>query len=309
MPLRAFSPDISAPSDPFRTDAATVRQVLVWYRSNNPRPSRSCKATIEQVRLHDLFAADFGDRLCADCRAFELHAWIVARTQNRSNWTRRRWNATIQRAFNLASELGLIAKNPWKGCRFPEGKDGRDWTEAEFRSLLRHARPPLRRFLVCIRWSGMRPGEIRELTRSDLRLETGWIVLGDHKTVDKTKSPRKIPFNVVLAKLFGWCLRENPSSARHILLNSFGKPWTTRAITKAIATVRRKAGLPEDVRMHGGRHYFATHGLMNGADLVEMMGLLGHRRIETTKRYIHLVEKDDVMRAAMAKATGQHKAT
>ena len=57
--------------------------------------------------------------------------------------------------------------------------------------------------------------------------------------------------------------------------------------------IRAKAGL-EDVRLHDLRHSFASVGVNGGASLPVIGALLGHNRVETTRRYAHL--SDDPIR-------------
>ena len=42
--------------------------------------------------------------------------------------------------------------------------------------------------------------------------------------------------------------------------------------------------------LHVTRHTFATHYILSGGKLVELMHLLGHSKIETTMIYIHMAE-------------------
>lgn len=51
--------------------------------------------------------------------------------------------------------------------------------------------------------------------------------------------------------------------------------------------IRKQYGLPETITFHSLRHSFATYFLLNGGDLIVLQTMLGHRNINTTRRYIH----------------------
>ncbi len=65
-----------------------------------------------------------------------------------------------------------------------------------------------------------------------------------------------------------------------IAADAWGR-FDTRSFSKTI----RRHGWPAGVRPYTLRHTFAIDHLLNGTDLGDLQGLLGHRQIETTRRF------------------------
>jgi integrase len=61
------------------------------------------------------------------------------------------------------------------------------------------------------------------------------------------------------------------------------------AIQAMIKKAIKKASIPKHGSVHTLRHSFATHLLMNGVNIREVQELLGHKNVETTTIYIHVL--------------------
>jgi integrase/recombinase XerD len=66
------------------------------------------------------------------------------------------------------------------------------------------------------------------------------------------------------------------------------QPISTKSIFLACRKAAQKASISKAVHPHSLRHAFATHLLEAGVDLRTIQLLLGHAKLETTARYLHV---------------------
>ncbi len=60
-------------------------------------------------------------------------------------------------------------------------------------------------------------------------------------------------------------------------------------IQDAVKNALNKAGIPKHASVHTLRHSFATHLLQSGVNIREVQSLLGHKNVETTMVYTHVL--------------------
>jgi integrase/recombinase XerD len=69
---------------------------------------------------------------------------------------------------------------------------------------------------------------------------------------------------------------------------SAGSPMTTRQLNRLFHEAAEAAGIKKGVTPHTLRHSFATHLLDQDTNLRKIQLLLGHEKLETTARYLHV---------------------
>jgi integrase len=128
----------------------------------------------------------------------------------------------------------------------------------------------------------MRSGELLALTWRDIDLTRGLVTLHNTKNGER----RVIPITGYALEL----LREYVQRRGHtdILFPNYAGT-QSRSIRRAWEYVIRRAGI-DDFRFHDLRHSAASYLAMNGASLMEIAEILGHKTLSMVKRYAHLSE-------------------
>jgi integrase len=227
------------------------------------------------------------------------------------------WRATwhlivaVQRLYRWAAEQELATAAAIVKMRRPRpGKRRRVLSRRDLSRLLRAAPADLRRLLLAARETAARPLEVRELSWDQLE----W---PDAEHVARALTTGRASF--ALTSFKGQLFRGEFSPARHVAvsprlgrlllrLRNFatergiifttarGRPWTYSALRCRMRKLRVKAGMGdakngEKICCYTLRHSAATQWIADGMEAMVAKELLGHARIETTQRYVHLNRK------------------
>ncbi len=133
--------------------------------------------------------------------------------------------------------------------------------------------------------SGFRVGEVVNLKVKDLDLVTGygWIRDGKGGKDRLFIIPEKLK-----AEIQGWIQNQGLQPEDWLFSGYQQQHYSDSSVRKIVEQARLQAAISQHITPHTLRHSFATHLLENGSSLIEVQGLLGHSRIETTMRYVHV---------------------
>jgi site-specific recombinase XerD len=140
--------------------------------------------------------------------------------------------------------------------------------------------------------TGLRRSELSRLDLQDFQRQPGSLLV----RCGKGGKDRWVPLGDHLAELLERYLEQIRPAFQAapqecaLFLGCNKRRWRGYSIARALQRYVAEAGVR--CNLHGLRHAYATHLLQAGAQLHEVRRLLGHRRIDTTEIYTHLVPLD-----------------
>jgi integrase len=153
-------------------------------------------------------------------------------------------------------------------------------------------RPEAEAIFVLIASTGLRRGEAQALHWGQVNLGRRQITLRDTKGVRlaRKRSTDQAGLEVVgLPPIAAVALAAiMPDSAAADALVFPPVRGQRLAVARDWIRVRKAAGMPENLTLHGLRHSVGTVGALAGLSMPELQALLRHRQPGTTARYIHL---------------------
>lgn len=133
---------------------------------------------------------------------------------------------------------------------------------------------------------GLRPKEISLIRLDDISFLTAEITLPDRKCQNPVKLP--VPETAIKA-VAAYIIGGRPKTASRALFLELQAPYhpvSPLTVSQDIRTLMRAAGLSASA--YWLRHTYAQNLLETQASIFEIKEMMGHDRIETTRRYLHI---------------------
>lgn len=158
-------------------------------------------------------------------------------------------------------------------------------SKSEVERLIQATSPARHRLLLMTIYSvGLRLSEALALTPDSIDSHCMRI----HIRLGKGKVDRVVPLSTVLLDALRDYWRLHGRRDWLFPGRSAERPLSSRAAQAMTRRARLRAGIRKRVTPHTLRHSYATHMLEAGNDIRVIQRILGHKRIRSTLRYIHL---------------------
>jgi integrase/recombinase XerC len=205
----------------------------------------------------------------ADANAVELRAWI--HREGLSKASSRTYDAALRGFFGWREQAGLLEWNPMTQLKPPKVPEGlpRVAKDHQVRWAILETPDPLKLWAILAAYAGLRCIEISRLDRDDI---------GEHATTvrrGKGDKPRIVPTHPLV-----W-------ACAHQLAPGPITELTAKQISLRFLQYSQRSGL-RGLSMHRLRGWFCTNGYRASNDLLAMKRSMGHKRVDTTARYIDL---------------------
>jgi site-specific recombinase XerD len=133
---------------------------------------------------------------------------------------------------------------------------------------------------------GLRPCEICRITLDDIAFKKAQVNVEDRKN----KQPLSLPIpEKTLKAIVAYMVGGRPKSHdRHLVLSFHAPhgPIVPGLVGRYIQQAMHKAGLTSTP--YWLRHSYAQHLLSSGTSIYEIKEMLGHRHIESSRKYLHI---------------------
>lgn len=213
----------------------------------------------------------------------------------------------VRRLFNWAIEEGLLTSSPMDGVRYksPPPPAIQPYDLEDLRRLLSLCELDIKtgsRFigmrnkavLLLFIDSGLRLNEMAHLRLTDLNIEQKWV-----RVVGKGNKVGICPFSAKTAKVI-WLYeleRKRRARSQALWITEEGNQLSASGISSVLVSLKRRAGISGQGRVHRLRHTSALQYLRGARDSFLLQLFLRHEDLAMTRRYVQGLKQEEAIQA------------
>jgi site-specific recombinase XerD len=204
--------------------------------------------------------------------------------------TRKRKLAAIRGFLKFCKDNQITYGNPADTIEGPirEERNPAILLKTEYKALLQVAGEHPRDFAMVMLFlqSGLRVSELVKLKIQDVDFASHEITVRQGKGRKDRGVPLVKQAEVALKAYLA--VRDAQPEYDEVFIARNGTSMDVRTVRYRIHKYYKEAGIKKKASVHTLRHTFSTHQIHNGLKLNQLKEVLGHRRMETTYKYVHL---------------------
>ncbi len=211
-------------------------------------------------------------------------------TENYTKKSASRKLNSIRTFFRFLKNEGIIEQNPSLDVAHPKYVQlpPRIFSKLEYRALRDCAKDDIRTYALVeiLLQTGIKIGELANLHLSDIKDSSLYI-----RAYGKNPA-RNVPLNKAVKKAIDEYIKVRGEGKNdYLFITRTGNPLLIRNIRQIITRCFREVGI-ENATVNDLRNTFIAHQLMNGASIEYIAKIVGHRRLSSTERFLHLVKEE-----------------
>ncbi len=283
---KASQPTCSTNDNPDIGVSDLIKLYLQWLEVNR---APSTKETKEGLLGH--FDRRYGQLMVSDITQLllaEYYAWAKKeRGTSENGGIRHMREVKTVLLWGVDMDLCMMPVRKFPAMRYAPPKTNK-FTDQELVALLKKTDPDFRDMILFGILTGLRPQELRALTRTHIQEQKGgaFIVMERHKTSLSARQPkpRCVPLSREAVEILARLFERHPTSD-YIFLNGHGMPYTAGVFRNRLERACVRAGIPKR-SPYALRHYFGTKQAGSGLNQTILAQVMGHTTIVTTTRYV-----------------------
>ncbi len=287
-------------SEPEKTPTDMAFLELVNRRLDYVKAYKCDSYYLEHVYMAKRLLKSWHGLDCSDITTQMVQDYVISRGKQ-SAFSANRDLRYLRAIFNFGIKRGLIKNNPTSGLEFlPVEKRVKHIPSREdVAKVLLVADMDVQDYLIAIKETMARMGEINRLTWDDVDFESKSVVLYTRKKKGGNLTPRKVPMTSTLHSMLSRRYRNRKKDKPWVFWQRYWSrkeskwmegPYRDRKTI--MRTLCRKAGV-RYFRFHALRHFGASMLDKANVSIGSIQRILGHENRTTTEIYLHSIGESE----------------